>query len=226
MYQCPGGKPLYRGAESYIYETVWLGVKALIKCRIPKTYRHPELDKTLRKRRTIVEAKMLTEAATLGVPVPTLLHVDVNNAVLVVEKVEGVLLSTLLDEKGVDSHVSKVLAKLGHYIGILHENNIVHGDLSTSNVVVQGDEPFIIDFGLAEHSSNELDKAVDIHLFLRSLESTHPEHAANAYRRFVEGYAEARGAEKANQLQNLVERIRAMGRYVEEAKRVALVWRH
>ncbi len=224
--QYPGGlgEPEYRGAEAFIYPVSWFGVEALAKVRVPKPYRHPELDARLRRSRTLTEARMLVEARGLGVPVPTLLYVDPDRALIIVERVRGPLLAELVEAEGVSERVTRVVERLGYYAGVLHENGVVHGDLSTSNVVVRGDTPYIIDFGLAEHSDSELDKAVDLHLFLRSLESTHPEAVGPLYAAFRRGYAGARGAEAAERVQALVERIRAMGRYVEEARRVALVW--
>jgi TP53 regulating kinase-like protein len=167
---------------------------------------------------------MLLLASQLGVPVPSALYVDPDQAIIVVEKLEGKLLKQLIDEEGSSPRVVAIVEKLGYYVGLMHEHDLVHGDLTTSNVVVRNTKPYLIDFGLAERSRDELDKAVDVHLFLRSLESTHPEHVTELYEAFLRGYSRARGKDKAKTVANLVERIRVMGRYVEEARRVAMVW--
>ncbi len=223
----PGGRaPSFRGAESYLYEVAWLGVPALAKHRLPKSYRHPALDERLRRARTVAEARSMLLAAELGVPVPAVLYADPDEAVLVVERVEGVLLSDMIEAEGASRRVLEVVERLGYYVGLMHEGDLVHGDLTTSNVVVRNGRPYLIDFGLSERTRDELDKAVDVHLFLRSLESTHPEHVAELYEAFLAGYARARGREAAERVRRLVERIRVMGRYVEEARRVSTVWGH
>lgn len=224
-HQYPGGKPVYRGAESYIYEIELYGRKALLKLRVEKRYRSRALDERLRTRRTVSEAKAILEALKHGVDAPAVLYVDVERAAIVLEKVEGVLLRDLIESEGPTDRVLAVVEKLGEQAARLHEAGIVHGDLTTSNVVVaEGERPVIIDFGLAERSSHELDMAVDVHLFLRSLESTHPEHVELLYNAFLRGYARVRGAEAAERVRALVEKIRSMGRYVEEARRVRTVW--
>ena len=224
-HQYPGGKPAYRGAESYIYEVELYGRKALLKLRVEKRYRSKVLDERLRARRTVSEAKAILEALKQGVDAPAVLYVDVEHAAIVLEKVEGVLLRDLIESEGPTPRIISIVEKLGEQVAKLHEAGIVHGDLTTSNVIVaEGDRPFIIDFGLAERSGHDLDMAVDVHLFLRSLESTHPEHVEPLYNAFLKGYAKVRGAEAAERVRALVERIRSMGRYVEEAKRVRTVW--
>ncbi len=222
--QYHGGKPAYRGAESFIYESDWLGKAVLVKARIPKHYRSRVLDERLRKRRTIAEARNIVESLKHGIPAPTVYYVDPENAVIVIEKVEGKLLRDLIEEEGASQRVISAVEKLGSYTAMLHSAGIVHGDLTTSNVMVSDGEPVIIDFGLSERSRDELDMAIDVHLFLRSLESTHPEHASILYEAFLKGYASVRGARTALRIRMLVERIRSMGRYVEEARRVKLVW--
>lgn len=217
--------PIYRGAESFIYRIRWGSRRALLKKRIPKAYRHPSLDKAIRRSRVLAEARMILAASLAGVPVPAVYYVDPDEALIVIEEVEGMLLRDLIDKEGATPRVQNITSKLGYYVGILHNNNIVHGDLTTSNVIVEfNDEPVIIDFGLSEKSMSEEDKAVDVHLFLRSLESTHPDHASILYKSFAKGYEEARGRDKLTIIEENVKRIRLMGRYVEERRRRKTVW--
>ncbi len=213
--------PSYRGAEAYLYHASLLGHRVLVKKRIGKRYRHNSLDEKLRRIRTLNEARIILATLAAGIPAPTVYYVDPEEAIIVLEYIEGKVLHDLIEEKGVNDHVLTLVEKLGYYAGVLHENNIVHGDLTTSNAIVSSTEVFLIDFGLAERSRDELDKAVDVHLFLRSLESAHPEHVEALYKAFIRGYQRARGKAKAEEVVKLVEKIRLMGRYVEERR---LVW--
>jgi TP53 regulating kinase-like protein len=210
-----GIKPIYRGAEAYLYLIDWFGKKALLKYRIPKNYRHSKIDTLLRRRRTVTEARAIKEALELGVPAPALYFVDPIEAVIVMEYLPYPSLSKLIDDN--DEKGFEAVRKLGEYIAILHENGISHGDLTTSNVLV-GDDVYLIDFGLSSLHSTERENAIDIHLFLRSLESTHPEHVDDLFQTLIEGYKSTRGSEKTSKVLSIVNEIRLMGRYKAERR--------
>ena len=163
-------KLLARGAEAELYLTEWGGRRAVLKRRVEKPYRHPMLDRRLRLQRTLTEARMLARAAELGVDAPALYEVRLGEAEIIMEYVEGVSLRWYVEERGVDARASEAAEKLGWMIGVLHENGFTHGDVTTSNVLLGPEgRVVLIDFGLASHSENPLDHAVDLHLFLRAL---------------------------------------------------------
>jgi TP53 regulating kinase-like protein len=62
----------------------------------------------------------------------------------------------------------------------MHDIDVVHGDLTTSNIMVRGDaingysEVILIDFGLGQMQSVIEDKAVDLYVLERAFISTHP----------------------------------------------------
>jgi TP53 regulating kinase-like protein len=65
---------------------------------------------------------------------------------------------------------------MGSILAKLHSNGVVHGDLTTSNMMIQENGALVlIDFGLAHISSNPEDLAVDLYVLERALLSTHPE---------------------------------------------------
>lgn len=215
--------PHWKGAEAYVYLAEWLGQKVVVKHRVEKRYRHPALDKRIRRSRVLAEARAILAALEAGIPAPTVYYVDADEAIIVLEYIEGILLHDLIEEDVERAEIP--VTRLGYYAGLLHEANIAHGDLTTSNViVVNGQTPVIIDYGLAEKTRVEEEKAVDVHLFLRSLESAHPEHVDEIYTWFLEGYEQARGREKTSQVLRAVEKIRLMGRYVEARRKHRLVW--
>lgn len=220
------GALLARGAEAEVLLVDWFGVKAVAKCRISKEYRHPLLDAELRRRRTVTEARAVRAALEAGVNVPPVFLVDPESFLIVMEYVEGPSLARVIDEDPVAA--AKLVERLGAQTARLHEAGIAHGDLTTSNAVAGNGRVFVIDFGLSSLKAPKLDMAVDIHLLLRSLESTHPEHVETMLQAFLEGYSSVRGREQAREMMELVREIRLMGRYRSERRRrdegVETVW--
>ena len=184
-----------RGAEA----VVDVQGDQVVKRRIPKGYRHPELDATLRRDRTVLEARLLNEARKAGVPTPLVHDVDVPEATLRLQRVG--------DDDLAEALTVERARKLGDLLARLHSEELVHGDLTTQNVRV-GDRLFLIDFGLGYHSGHPEDHAMDLHVFEGSVEGTasDPEPLCRA---FEAGYAE-RGDETV--LERLAE-IRGRGRY-------------
>ena len=214
------GEPLYRGAEAYLYKYNWLGMRALLKIRIPKEYRHHAIDNRLRGDRTATEVKAMYTALEVGVEVPTIYYVDPIQKIIIMEYVEGITLAQLVDEN--IEEAKKYSYILGMYAAKLHNARVAHGDLTTSNAIVSSTDKklYLIDFGLASLGASEREQAIDIHLFMRSLESTHPEYLEEMLSPFLEGYSSVRGHSTLDRLLGIVDEIRLMGRYVEERRTV------
>ena len=74
--------------------------------------------------------------------------------------------------------VTQVMKLIGKSVGALHASGVVHGDLTTSNLILRGTEEekdvVLIDFGLGSVSSSEEDMAVDLYVLERAFASTHP----------------------------------------------------
>ena len=170
-------KVLAQGAEA----TISLDTD-IVKERTVKSYRHPEIDLQLRKSRTRREAKVLQKLESLSFPSPRLIHSD-NTAVLRMEFLDG---PKLRDVLSVENAAEKGL-ELGKKIRILHDAEIIHGDLTTSNMI-QLEEIFFIDFGLSFFSQKVEDKAVDIHLLRQALESKHYVFWEEMFAKVLEGY--------------------------------------
>ena len=179
---------------------------SVVKRRLPKTYRHPELDDRLRRERTRAEARLLSEARRHGVPTPVVRDVDVREATLTLQHVgESDLAAALTPDRARD---------VGRHLAALHAAGVVHGDPTTRNVrvgeVAGADRAFLIDFGLGFHTGHVEDHAMDLHVFEQSVAGTadDPETLAAA---FEAGYAE-RGDDA------VLDRLRAVehrGRYRE-----------
>jgi TP53 regulating kinase-like protein len=208
-----------KGAEAELYRGEWLRFDAIYKRRVPKTYRNKEMDRLIRSSRTSLEAKLLSESRRLGVPTPIVFMVDTERTEIIMSHIDGTPLKRLID--GFDLEVLKTtFQEVGILVGRLHKGGIVHGDLTTSNMILKDGRIFLIDFGLGDHDSSLEARGVDIHLMRRTLESSHHRVAKDAYASFIQGYSEALGR-GAKEVIGRVGEIRRRGRYVE-GKRCAV----
>ena len=211
-----GQKLLHRGAEADLYLQMWYGLKVVRKVRVPKLYRVTELDVALRRTRTTHEALIMHDAKRAGVATPLIYLVDMERMAIVMQYVEGVRLKEYLETSKMEERL-KVCRILGDKVGRLHSFGIVHGDLTTSNVIVRDEnEIVLIDFGLAEYSSELEKRGVDILLGQRVFLSTHHGYGAACYRALLEGYSDRVGSEEADQVEERVKQIARRGRYAIE----------
>jgi Kae1-associated kinase Bud32 len=208
---------LRKGAEACLYRDTYLGLEVIRKERISKPYRHPVLDIEIRAARTLLDGRLLNEARKNGVPTPAIFQIDPEATTLVMEYLEGALLRDSLASM---SRVERTVAfeRLGRLLGSLHNGQMVHGDLTTSNVIMDKDGQLrIIDFGLGDYSSEIEARGVDLHLLLRTLESSHSDVAGSCWRSFLKGY-KSEFAGESEVILSKVREIRRRGRYVEERR--------
>lgn len=160
-----------RGAEAVLKKEG----ESLLKERIRKGYRLEQIDTKLRKDRTKKEANLLSEARIHGVRVPRLFSKDTDKTSIEMEYVDGPVLRDALDKLKKPER-KKVCQEIGKMIAKLHLANIIHSDLTTSNMILKDgkvDELYFIDFGLGYTSLKIEDKAVDLHLLKQALVSKH-----------------------------------------------------
>ena len=199
---------LNQGAEGKIYIGTFLDKKCIIKERFEKKYRVPELDKKLTKGRMINESRNIARCSNLGLLVPTIYFVDLLNRKIYMEYIENSaplkdIINLIYHEKKEDVNIygnliNKIINELGNFISIMHSNEIIHGDLTPSNILLQIDNEnnenesgknlilknnnfdrlFLIDFGLSNISNNSNtsieDKAVDLYVLKRAFISSAP----------------------------------------------------
>lgn len=169
-----------RGAEAILVQKG----EELIKRRIPKTYRINVIDEKLRKQRTRKEAKLLEKAAKL-IPTPKILKSSDKNMEIDMKFIDGKKLSDYLDSL---KNAEEICKEIGQNIAKLHDADIIHGDLTTSNMIYSADRVYFIDFGLGYESSKIEDKAVDLHLIKQALEAKHFKHFESFFKAVIEGY--------------------------------------
>jgi len=208
-----------KGAEASLYLADWHGRKVIMKKRLPKKYRVSELDEQIKTYRTIHEPQLIHEAKKAGVPTPTIFLVDVKGATIVMEFIEGKQAKQLLSEVS-KSERQRLCFKIGELIGRLHKYGIIHGDLTTSNMILNPEgKIFFVDFGLGEKSKELEVRGVDLHLMKRALQSTHFRFAEEYFNAVIEGYSKVLGSETVKNVLEKIGEIEKRGRYIAERKK-------
>lgn len=208
-----------QGAEALLYRTTFLtpSTPAALKIRLRKPWRHPALDARLTRQRVLAESRVLLKCAREGVAVPAVLGVGCEEGWVAVEWVEGgtvkeAVRGRVADGEEGEAMMKDLMRRIGAAVGKLHSVGVVHGDLTTSNMMLrrapatkenggQGQEEggkvignaalageiVLIDFGLAVQTVQEEDRAVDLYVLERAFGSTHPREEG-MFGELLEGY--------------------------------------
>lgn len=201
---------LYKGAEAEICLGEYMGDEVIQKNRIKKSYRIKNIDERLISFRTREEAKLMTEARLHGVSVPIIYDIDQENGVITMEYLRGKRIKDILNNLSEKERID-VCKKIGESIACLHNNDLIHGDITTSNMILLDGRVHFIDFGLGEKNSEIEAKGVDLHVLMEALESTHSQYA-DCFDYVLEGYKKEL-EEDANQVIKKIEEIVKRGRY-------------
>ncbi|MEK6760362.1 MAG: KEOPS complex kinase/ATPase Bud32 [Nanoarchaeota archaeon] len=200
-------KIIQKGAEAEID----LVDGKIIKNRIKKSYRIPELDEKIRKLRTRSEAKILEKASKI-IDVPKIISSDEKTKKITMEFIDGKKLSEHLNNFSLEKQ-KEICKKIGENIGKIHEKWIIHGDLTTSNMILKDDKIFFIDFGLGSISQRFEDMAVDLHLLKEALEAKHFQHWEILFEQVLKGYKKSHNSEK---VLTQFKKVEKRGRYKEQ----------
>jgi TP53 regulating kinase-like protein len=246
IFQNPSAAPpalITQGAEALLYRSTYLlpSRPCALKYRPPKPYRHPTLDLRLTKHRILAEARVLAKCRRDGVPVPAVYALDEASGWLMIEWIDGEVVRIRLNEwlkrradqgvvEGVDDgHLVHLMQRIGTAVGRMHAIGVVHGDLTTSNLMlrpvtsdqVNGEgegtteervldgEVVLIDFGLASQSTADEDRAVDLYVLERAFGSTHP-RAESLFTEVLDAYGKC--FKGANIVLKRLEDVRMRGR--------------
>jgi TP53 regulating kinase and related kinases len=201
-------KLLKKGAEADIYLTLWDGKKTLAKIRKKKDYRNEILDKKIRMQRTIRESEIISDTKSFGISSPLVYFVDPKKCEIYLQYIDGTLVKDLSNPK-----IIKTCEEIGRIVGLLHKNGIMHGDLTTSNFIVQKGKVFVIDFGLSQRTDKMEDHAIDLRLFKEILNSAHAHIMEKAWASFLRGYKKMVGISRHNRVLMQVSVIESRGRY-------------
>jgi len=200
------------GAEARLDSDTWLGREVVVKQRVVKGYRHPDLDSAIRNARIKNEARLMSEARRAGIAVPIIYSIDLARNRIVMEEIKGVRVKDALQSLS-DDEARQVCAKIGEISAGLHRNDIVHGDLTTSNMILEGDRIVLIDFSLGSKSSEMEDKGVDMHLLEEAFHSAHHDRS-ELYDTVKDSYA--RSYDRGDEVLRKVREIEKRGRYTRK----------
>jgi Kae1-associated kinase Bud32 len=181
-------KTIARGAEAILRKTVRQGETVLLKERVRKGYRVEELDQRIRSQRTRTEERLLSRARRAGVRAPRVW--DASGFEIVMEFLEGPTVKESLNGLGSIQRM-KVYDEIGSAAANLHKSGIMHGDLTTSNLILSDGKPeelFVIDFGLARTSHRVEDHAVDLFLLFEALKAAHFRFLEEAWKNIIKAY--------------------------------------
>lgn len=199
-------KPIYKGAEANLYPED----NKLIKHRIKKNYRIPEIDKKLRRRRTKREAKLLDTARRIGVNVPRVYETDLNENKILMEFIEGEPLRDIILNSD-EEKIKEIAAEIGKIIAKLHEADLIHNDLTTSNMLLCNEKIYMIDFGLGVISKRLEDKAMDLVVLKKSLRAMYPVRFEIIWKGLCKGY---KNYKEYSEIFKRIEAIEKRARYL------------
>ncbi|MFA5992539.1 MAG: KEOPS complex kinase/ATPase Bud32 [Candidatus Pacearchaeota archaeon] len=202
-------KIIQSGAEANIIQEG----SNVTKDRISKGYRLTQIDNKLRILRTRGETKLLEKASQLiNAPKPEK-QTSKQSTKIIMPYIEGKKLSEWLDKLD-EKQAKKTCTEIGKSIAKLHDNDIIHGDLTTSNLILdKNDKVWFIDFGLGFISTRIEDKAVDLHLIKQALEAKHFNKWETYTKWILEGYKISKNYDKT--LEQL-KKVESRGRYKDK----------
>ena len=206
------GRLLYKGAEADVIQGEWQGMEAVFKVRRPLTYRLKVLDEAIRRQRTVHEAEMIHLAKGAGVASPALYNVDVPQCTLVMEFVRGERVKDIVPTLP-PGELGEIFSEFGAAVAKLHRSGIMHGDLTTANVVRRDRALVFIDFGLSIRTARLEDHAVDMRLIKETLVGAHSGASARALEALNRGYARVAGPSRTRAVLKQLQSIERRGRY-------------
>ncbi|CAF0759679.1 unnamed protein product [Rotaria sp. Silwood1] len=210
-----------QGAEARLFRCLYFGRRAILKERFVKTYRHPDLDNAITLQRLKGEVRLLTRAKQLGIHTPAIYHIDWARRTIVMEDLHEArtvksVIDTLIQEQNTVK-LEQLAQQIGTTIGCLHQAQVVHGDLTTSNMLLtENDQLYLIDFGLSAYIPNKTQMlealAVDLYVLERAIICTH-QKAKHFFSNILMAYKSSISDEKQRTLtMNKYEEVRARGR--------------
>lgn len=209
---------LKQGAEARVYRTEFYNKKTIVKERFSKSYRHPSLDEKLTHRRTNQEVRSMLRCRKAGISTPAVYFVDYTSHCIFMEEIQNSVtardcINNLLETPSAESEASlqSLAQKIGSCLAEMHNVDCIHGDLTTSNILLKTgfENVILIDFGLSFVSALTEDKGVDLYVLERAFLSTHP-NTEKLFQVVLESYKKK--ASKADEIIKKLDEVRLRGR--------------
>ena len=201
---------LYRGAEAEICYCYYHSNPAVQKRRVKKRYRIEEIDKKLISSRTKEEAKLISDSRRQGVSVPIIYDVNLQDGIITMEYLNGERIKDILNDLSEDKRI-KICMLIGESIAKLHNGNIIHGDITTSNMILYNNRIHFIDFGLGGKNGETEAQGVDLHVLMEAIESTHSKYS-KCFKYVLDGY-DKKLKKDSSQVIKKIDEIVKRGRY-------------
>ncbi|MBU5575350.1 MAG: KEOPS complex kinase/ATPase Bud32 [Nitrososphaerota archaeon] len=203
---------LKHGAEAILYLKKYENEIILFKERISKGYRIQILDYKIRTERTSHEAKLMISARKNNINVPKIFFIDKEKFIIGMEFIKGERIKEYL-LNCTEFEAKRIGEEIGKIAGKLHASGIIHGDLTTSNMILSGEKIFIIDFGLGFFSKRYEDMATDLMVLKEAITSVHFKYLNTLWENIIKGYS-LENKEYKNVLDTL-KKIEMRGRYIK-----------
>ncbi|KAM3620834.1 uncharacterized protein V6R79_002655 [Siganus canaliculatus] len=210
---------LKQGAEARVYRAQFLGKPTIIKERFPKRYRHPQLDEKLTHRRTTQEVRSMLRCRKAGISAPVVYFVDYSTHCIFMEEILSSVtvrdhIASVQQSKSC-SQLQRLAEQVGQILAKMHDEDVVHGDLTTSNMLLRrgvkdGESDLVlIDFGLSYISALPEDKGVDLYVLEKAFLSTHP-NTEELFEKLLKSYAAS--SKKSSPVLKKLDEVRLRGR--------------
>ena len=177
----------FKGAEADIITTSWDNKDAIIKHRVSKSYRTKEIDDKLRNIRTKEEARLIHDSKKVGVKTPFIYSIDLVNYDIIMENINALQLQEIIENNSKE-YLKNIMKNIATSVKKIHEADIIHGDLTTANILISDNDLYLIDFGLGKYSNLLEDKGTDLLVFKKSLTTIIPDESENLFNIFLEEY--------------------------------------
>lgn len=151
--------------------------------------------------------------------VPEVYFVDKKNRRFFMERVRGTTVKDYLlnrdirddDDEMAEGDELKIARQIGTSLAVMHDMNVIHGDLTTSNMMIRAKTGSIvfIDFGLGSIDVKVETKAVDLYVLERAFVSTHPD-SEKIFEEVLKAYASK--SENWKKVSQRFEKVRMRGR--------------
>lgn len=189
---------VYRGAEATLYRKKYLDIPVIKKERKPKKYRIREIDDIIRKERIKKEVKMIKKAREVA-KTPHTLQVNLEDHSITMEEIKGSTIKKRIEKN--QENPTELGKEIGQIIKKLHNKNITHNDLTTSNMIRKNGEIFLIDFGMAENTHRVENKAMDLLVLKKMLKSTHWKVDQEIWKNVKKGYRDEKTIKKLKEIE-------------------------
>ena len=186
-----------------------MGRNVVIKSRVVKGYRHTQLDSELRASRTRNESRLIQEARRLGVPTPVIYDIDLQKTEIVMQEIIGERVKDAL-VNSTEEETRWICREIGRLAAMLHRGGMVHGDLTTSNMILMEDRLWLIDFSLGGRGATLEEIGVDLHLLREAFQSAHSD-ILGLFQEVLDSYEEH--FDDAKLVFRKVKEIESRGRY-------------